>query len=113
MNPTVGIPAAQSTPRGWHPDVWALQACLLVARCRLPYETGHARLVDGIQRWVKLTGKGQAPQGSWWAQTLALVEATVKAVDEPGTTQLLAPWCGRTVGKGVVSRTGFVPDGGV
>lgn len=111
--PTVGLsPAAEATPPGWHPDVWALGATLKVCYCRLPNSTPEGRLLQGLASWVRLGGKHRPNRGEWWAGTLAMVETAAALIDEQGTRNLLAPWCNRRTGPGAVSRTGFVADGG-
>lgn len=97
-------------PRGWAPEVWRLRTTLLAARERLPYATAVARLLDGVERYVRLEGRGRAAAGAWWAQVLDLVRAA-SALADAETRALLAPWAG-LVRAPAVAGSGFRPVGG-
>lgn len=107
--------AQRKPPSGWTQPVWDLRQALLAASTRLPRGSGLQRLLEGAERWVKLTGKGRPGPGlpaspesaQWWRDTMALVEA-VAACGDHGTRLLLAPWLG---GRGTPSG-GFTPFGG-
>jgi len=105
------VPAADDPPRGWAAPVWALRVALLTARARLPYATAGARLLDGVERWVRMSGRGRAASGPWWAHAVALTAAAAAAVDDPPTSAILAPWVGLAV-PAPVAGTGFRPLGG-
>jgi hypothetical protein len=99
------------TPKGWNPDVWALRMALLTARERLPYASANARLLDGVDRWVRLSGRGRPPAGPWWARTCVLVRAVAEALEDRHTAALLAPWSGLVVSSDVAAPNGFRPFG--
>lgn len=90
-------PAGPRVPRGVHPKVHELATALLVARERLPYATAEARLLDGLQRWVKweasspAQGVALAPVGPRWADLLVAVAAVARLCSDE-TRGLLAPW---------------------
>lgn len=92
-------PAGPRVPRGVHPEVWRLALALLAARERLPYAAAEARLLDGLQRWVRLEctspagGVALAPVGPRWAAVLAAVSAVARLCS-PESAGLLAPWAG-------------------
>lgn len=94
-------------PKGWSPEVWRLRATLLAARERLPYATANARLLDGVERYVRIAGRGKPASGPWWASVLALVKAAVVLLD-PESAKLLAPWVG-LVRANAVAGSGFEP----
>lgn len=74
--------------RGFHPLVWALFLDLDALWRRLgSYSDPGPRLVEGLSRWVKRTGKGQVPAGEWWDKTLAMVRATVAVLDLPAAEE--------------------------
>jgi hypothetical protein len=105
------VPAADAPPRGWAPDVWALRVALLTARSRLPYASANARLLDGVERWVRMGGRGRPASGPWWAWAVALTRAAAGACDDEPTRRILAPWAGLVVDH-PVAGTGFRPLGG-
>lgn len=39
--------------------------------------------MESLARWVKLTGKGQVPQGPWWEASLRTLLAIVAMIDVP------------------------------
>lgn len=106
--------APAKPPRGWTAPVWDLRTALLAASTRLPRGSGLQRLLEGAERYVKLTGRGRPGPGSpaspesvqWWADVLGLV-AAVAACGDHGTRLLLGPWLN---GKGTPSG-GFKPFG--
>lgn len=59
---------------------------------RLPYGTADARLLDGIDKWIGWTGKGQPIPGPWWALACALVAAAVPCLADATARRLVAPW---------------------
>jgi len=59
---------------------------------RLPYASADARLLDGLEKWMGWTGKGQPVPGPWWALALRLVAAVVPALADPASALLVAPW---------------------
>lgn len=87
-------PAATKPPRGWSPEPWRLRMTLLYARQRFPYASASGRLLDGVERWTKLTGRGQIVGSAWWAHAVALVAVAASAVADEPTSRLLAPWVG-------------------
>jgi hypothetical protein len=105
------VPAADDPPRGWAPAVWALRVALLTARSRLPYASANARLLDGVERWVRMGGRGRPASGPWWAHAVALTRAVAGAVDDAPTRAILAPWAGLVVDH-PVAGSGFRPLGG-
>jgi hypothetical protein len=109
--PDRGAPSPTRVPKGWAPEVWRLRCALLAARERLPYASANARLLDGVERWVKLQGRGKAPAGPWWATCCALAKAAAWATDDPATQAILAPWAG-LVDVAPVAGSGFRPLGG-
>lgn len=88
-------------PRGVDTGAWALRCALREAVSRLPYAAAEARLLDGLERWVRaaLRGPGQAAPGATalvsagpaWAAVLHAV-AAVAALASDDTRGLLAPW---------------------
>ncbi len=91
-------PSVSRVGRRGHPQVWALHLALLEARERLPYATAEARLLDGLDRWVRLESTSPsngapalAPVGPRWAACLAAVAAVARLVS-PESAGLLAPW---------------------
>lgn len=103
-------PAPDRPPRGWDGGVWALRVTLLRARERLPYASPEGRLLDGVERYVRMAGRGRPSSGPWWANTLAVVKAVAGAVD-PTTAAMLAPWSGLVVGGAVAAPVAFRPVG--
>lgn len=98
-------------PRGWDPGVWALRVALCTAVARLPYASANARLLDGVERWVRLGGRGRAAAGPWWGHAVALTAAAVAACDDPPTTALLAPWVGLAGVRPGAAASAFRPLG--
>lgn len=98
-------PAGPRCPRGVHPEVHRLSTALLGARERLPYATAEARLLDGLQRWVRLestspaAGVSLAPVGPRWAAVLAAVRAVARLCSAE-SAGLLAPWVVQDHGAG-------------
>lgn len=95
-------------PRYWHPEAWRLRCAMLAARERLPYHTADARLLDGIERWMLYTGKGQPVPGPWWTMAVALASACSAALSDAPARRLIAPWVRREA-EGVPSVGGFAP----
>jgi len=98
--PTVGAADGdRPVPRGVHPETWRLSETLLAARRRLPYASGEARLIDGVQRFVQLDarvpvdGVSLTPTGPRWAAVLRLLAAIAPLVSED-SRRMLAPWLG-------------------
>lgn len=93
---TASAPGASALrpPKGWVAGVWELRITLLYARERLPWASPNARLLDGVERWVRMGGRGRQVGSGWWAHALALVGAAAAACDDAPTTALLAPWLG-------------------
>lgn len=89
--------SVRKPPRGVHPEVWRLSETLLAARSRLPYASAEARLLDGVQRWIRLDltvpldGVSLTPTGPRWSAVLALVAAAARLCSED-TRTMLAPW---------------------
>lgn len=84
--------------RGFTVPVWELRCALLEASQRLPRGTGLQSLLEGAERYVKLTGKGRPGPGpgspesvQWWADVLALVQV-LGQIGDRGTVLLLGPW---------------------
>ena len=107
--------AELKTPRHWTPEPWRLRCALYAAARRLPRGTGLSFLLDGVERWVKLTGRGRPGPGpgspesvQWWQDTLAMVDCVGRVADS-GTKQLLWPWLNRA---GNAAGEGFKPFGG-
>lgn len=90
-----------------------MRMALLAARERLPYASANARLLDGVERWVRIGGRGRAAAGPWWATAVALVAAAAAAVD-PDTALVLAPWVGLVAyaAPAVAGATAWRPIGG-
>ncbi len=61
---------------------------------RLPYASADARLLDGFEKWLGWTGKGQPVPGPWWALACALASAVVPALADATAARLVAPWAG-------------------
>jgi len=87
-------------PRGVDATAWRLRCALRDAVARLPYATAEARLLDGLERWVKLAlTPGQTAPGApalvstgpAWAAVLYAVAASAALVSEDSRA-LLAPW---------------------
>ncbi len=88
-------------PRHTDPVVWRLRCALLSARERLPYASAEARLLDGLERYVKFAARpGLAPldggaalrsTGPAWAAVLTAVAAAAELCG-PEARGLLAPW---------------------
>lgn len=82
-------PAGPRVPRGVHPETWRLRHALLRAREARPYASADARLLDGVERYVRFEctspagGVSLAPVGPRWAAVLALVAATVRLLRDP------------------------------
>jgi hypothetical protein len=110
LAPTAGT-AAPRTPRGVHPEPWRLSEALLTTVRRLPYATAEARLLDGVQRFVRLECRAPAdgvsltPSGPRWAAVLRVVAAVAPLVSED-SRRLLAPWTGGVAGPGVAGSAG-------
>lgn len=92
--PGTAAPAAPSkagprVPRGVHPETWRLRCALLRAREARPYSSADARLLDGVERYVRFEctspagGVALAPVGPRWAAVLALVAATARLLRDP------------------------------
>lgn len=116
---TVGS-VMRPVPRGVHPDVWRLSETLLAARRRLPYASGEARLIDGVQRFIQLDarvpvdGVSLTPTGPRWAAVLALVSAVAPLVSDD-SRRMLAPWVGAAAsapGAPAQSAVGVSPHAG-
>lgn len=81
--------AGPRVPRGVHPETWRLRCALLRAREARPYASADARLLDGVERYVRFEctspagGSALAPVGPRWAAVLALVEAAVRLLRDP------------------------------
>lgn len=96
--PTVGADG-RPVPRGVHPESWRLSETLLAARRRLPYASGEARLLDGVQRFVQLDirvpldGVSLVPAGARWAAVMRLLAAVAPLVSADSRS-MLAPWLG-------------------
>lgn len=92
-----GVGTTRRVPRGVHPETWRLAEALLLAVQRLPYATAEARLLDGVQRFVRLEarapvdGVSLTPTGPRWAAVLRVVAAVAPLVSED-SRRLLAPW---------------------
>jgi hypothetical protein len=100
------------TPKGWTTPVWELRCALWACACRLPRGTGLQRFLEGVERWVKLTGRGRpGPHGvaspesvRWWGDAMAMVDV-VGRIGDAGTLDLLRPWLTRP------GSVGFKPFG--
>lgn len=99
--------------KGWSVPVWELRCVLLAASQRLPRGTGLQCLLEGTERYVKLTGKGKHGPGpgpaesvAWWGDVMAMVDVLGR-VGDSGTVLLLAPWLRRSGGP----AEGFKPFG--
>lgn len=102
---------APAPPRGWVAEVWALRSALLVARSRLPYASAEARLLDGVERWVRMTGRGRAAAGPWWGHAVGLTASAASAVADAPTTLILAPWVGLVGDAPAAAASTFRPIG--
>lgn len=80
---------------------------------RLPYASADARLLDGFEKWLGWTGKGQAVPGPWWGLATRLATAVRDALADADGRNLVAPWC-LSEGQGVpgADPAGFRPLGG-
>lgn len=115
--PTVGTDG-RPVPRGVHPETWRLSETLLAARRRLPYASGEARLLDGVQRFVQLDarvpvdGVSLTPTGPRWAAVMRLLAAVAPLVSED-SRRMLAPWLGpATPGAPGQAAVGVSPHAG-
>jgi hypothetical protein len=88
----------RAAPRGWSSEAWALRVALFCAGARLDRESPLARLLEGVERWVRLGGCGRPAPGTgsaeskaWWRHALVLVRA-VGVVSDDSTRMLLSQW---------------------
>lgn len=109
--------AELKVPRHWTEPVWRLRCALLDASRRLPRGTGLQALLEGTERYVKLTGRGRPGPGfaspesvAWWRDVLGLVQVVGRIADG-GTRVLLAPWLDGGA-RAPAEADGFKPFGG-
>lgn len=94
--PQSPAPRGPRLPRGVHPEVWRLRSALLRAREARPYASADARLLDGVERYVRFectspaSGVALAPVGPRWAAVLDLVSAVTRVLADPAPD--LAEW---------------------
>lgn len=73
-------------------------ATLDAARRLVVYSTVQGRMLDAAYLWVRLEGRGLAPQGEWWGHVLACVRACAFLSPGADVQALLAPWTGALAG---------------
>ena len=81
-------------PRYWAPEAWRLRCAVYDAMTRLPYASADARLLDGLEKWLGWTGKGQPIPGPWWARACVLTAGVHQALADATSARLVAPWAG-------------------
>ncbi len=81
------------------------------AMTRLPYASADARLLDGFEKWLGWTGKGQPVPGPWWTVATGLVSAVYPALADATARALVRPWCAGP-GAAPADPSGFRPLGG-
>lgn len=98
-------------PRHWAPEAHRLRCAVYDAYTRLPYASADARLLDGVEKWLGWTGKGQPVPGPWWNTATHLVSAVHPALADATAKALVRPWCVEP-GAAPAEPGGFRPLGG-
>lgn len=98
-------------PRYWAPEAWRLYCAVTDARQRLAYATADARLLDGVEKWLVLQGKGKPVPGPWWSLAVALTAQAWACLSDEPSRRLLAPWARPGAGP-APADVGFRPLGG-